>query len=137
MFRARFAETLPKSLANFGPQELERDVVDSVPGDRVEHFLCALLGLLLNRKQDVKYGLSLQVQQKHQLTFDFKQSWTLQPCPRGGCLDTQGPVGARLGEQESFGRWSHVHLHEPSSTGMVPLPLIQPCIVANILFLFS
>lgn len=55
MFRARFTETLPKSLPNFGPQELERDVVDSVPGDRVEHFLCALLGLLLNRKQDVKY----------------------------------------------------------------------------------
>lgn len=55
MFRARFTETLPKSLPNFGPQELERDIVDSVPGDRVEHFLCALLGLLLNRKQDVKY----------------------------------------------------------------------------------
>ena len=54
MFRARFAETLPKSLPNFGPQELESDIVDSVPGDRVEHFLCALLGLLLNRKQDVK-----------------------------------------------------------------------------------
>ncbi len=56
MFRARFTETLPKSLANFGPQELERDIVDSVPGERVEHFLCALLGLLLNRKQDVKYA---------------------------------------------------------------------------------
>ncbi|KAB5570540.1 hypothetical protein GE09DRAFT_1217969 [Coniochaeta sp. 2T2.1] len=56
MFRARFAETLPKSLPNFGPQELERDIVDSVPGTRVEQFLCALLGLLLNRKQDVKPG---------------------------------------------------------------------------------
>jgi hypothetical protein len=54
MFRARFTEAFPKSLANFGPQELERDVVDSVPGERVEHFLCALLSLLLNRKQDVK-----------------------------------------------------------------------------------
>lgn len=58
MFRARFAEAFPKSLANFGPQELERDVVDSVPGERVEHFLCAILGLLLNRKQDVKYVIS-------------------------------------------------------------------------------
>jgi hypothetical protein len=54
MFRARFSEAFPKSLANFGPQELERDVVESIPGERVEHFLCALLGLLLNRKQDVK-----------------------------------------------------------------------------------
>ncbi|KAJ6780501.1 hypothetical protein PWT90_02977 [Aphanocladium album] len=56
MFRSRFTDALPKSLANFGPQELERDVVEPIPGDRVEHFLCALLGLLLNRKQDVKPG---------------------------------------------------------------------------------
>jgi hypothetical protein len=55
MFRARFSEAFSKNLANFGPQELERDVVDTLPGERVEHFLCALLGLLLNRKQDVKY----------------------------------------------------------------------------------
>ncbi|KAK1756084.1 hypothetical protein QBC47DRAFT_179578 [Echria macrotheca] len=55
-FRARFTEAFPKSLPNFGPQELERDVVDSIPGERVEQFLCALLGLLLNRKQDVKPG---------------------------------------------------------------------------------
>lgn len=57
MFRSRFTEAFPKSLTNFGPQELERDVVDTVPGEQVEHFLCALLGLLLNRKQDVKYVL--------------------------------------------------------------------------------
>ncbi|KAI0526475.1 hypothetical protein F5B22DRAFT_159780 [Xylaria bambusicola] len=56
MFRSRFNEALPKSLANFGPQELERDVTESIPGERVEHFLCAVLGLLLNRKQDVKPG---------------------------------------------------------------------------------
>ncbi len=54
MFRSRFNEVFPKSLPNFGPQELERGVVDSVPGEHVEHLLCALLGLLLNRKQDVK-----------------------------------------------------------------------------------
>ncbi|KAF3064566.1 hypothetical protein GL218_01170 [Daldinia childiae] len=56
MFRSRFNESLPKSLANFGPQELERDVSEPVPGERVEHFLCAILSLLLNRKQDVKPG---------------------------------------------------------------------------------
>ena len=54
MFRSRFTEAFPKSLPNFGPQELERDVVDTVPGEGVEQFLCALLGLLLNRKQDIK-----------------------------------------------------------------------------------
>ncbi|KAE8446129.1 hypothetical protein EG329_012500 [Mollisiaceae sp. DMI_Dod_QoI] len=52
----RFTEAFPKSLINFGPQELERDIVEPVPGEGVEHFLCALLGLLLNRKQDVKAG---------------------------------------------------------------------------------
>ncbi|KAI1085831.1 hypothetical protein F5B20DRAFT_575333 [Whalleya microplaca] len=56
MFRSRFNDSLPKSLANFGPQELERDVTESTPGERIEHFLCAVLGLLLNRKQDVKPG---------------------------------------------------------------------------------
>jgi len=56
MFRSRFSDAFPKSLANFGPQELERGVVDSLPGEHVEHLLCALLGLLLNRKQDVKYA---------------------------------------------------------------------------------
>ncbi|RDA92211.1 hypothetical protein CP533_5715 [Ophiocordyceps camponoti-saundersi (nom. inval.)] len=56
MFRSRFSDAFPKSLAHFGPQELERDISDPVPGERVEHFLCALLGLLLNRKQDVKYA---------------------------------------------------------------------------------
>ncbi|QPH02001.1 hypothetical protein C2857_006206 [Epichloe festucae Fl1] len=63
MFRSRFSDAFPKSLAHFGPQELERDVVESIAGDRVEQFLCALLGLLLNRKQDVKpghYGRALE-----------------------------------------------------------------------------
>lgn len=55
MFRSRFSEVFPKSLANFGPQEIERGVVDTVPSEQVEDLLCALLGLLLNRKQDVKY----------------------------------------------------------------------------------
>ncbi|KAG5951270.1 hypothetical protein E4U53_003453 [Claviceps sorghi] len=56
MFRSRFSDAFPKSLAHFGPQELERDIVEPVPGDRAEQFLCAVLGLLLNRKQDVKPG---------------------------------------------------------------------------------
>lgn len=56
MFRSRFTEAFQKSLPNFGPQELERDVVSNPPGEAAEHFLCALLGLLLNRKQDVKAG---------------------------------------------------------------------------------
>jgi hypothetical protein len=60
MFRSRFTDAFPKSLPNFGPQELERDVVDVVPGEHAEQFLCALLGLLLNRKQDVKLVILFQ-----------------------------------------------------------------------------
>lgn len=61
MFRNRFTDAFPKSLAHFGPQELERDIVDPVPGDRAEHLLCALLGLVLNRKQDVKYATTAPI----------------------------------------------------------------------------
>ena len=56
MFRSRFDEAFPKSAPSFGPQELEYDVTEEVPGSRAEGFLCATLGLLLNRKQDVKYA---------------------------------------------------------------------------------
>ncbi len=68
MFRSRYNDAFPKSLANFGPQELERGVVDSLPGEHVEHLLCALLGLLLNRKQDVKYGTLPQAHSKEDHT---------------------------------------------------------------------
>ncbi|KAG9247105.1 hypothetical protein BJ878DRAFT_415581 [Calycina marina] len=56
MFRARFTAAFPKSLPNFGPQELEREILDVVPGEQAELFLCTILQLLLNRKQDVKPG---------------------------------------------------------------------------------
>jgi hypothetical protein len=55
MFRNRFDEAFPRSLPTFGPQELERDITEPYPGDRAEVFLCAILSLILNRKQDVKY----------------------------------------------------------------------------------
>lgn len=46
---------MPRSLAHFGPVELEQDIQQDPPAERVEHFLCVVLGLLLNRKQDIKY----------------------------------------------------------------------------------
>jgi hypothetical protein len=55
MFRARFSDAFPKSLPHYGPQDIERGVQDTVPGDYVERLLCALLGLVLNRKKDVEY----------------------------------------------------------------------------------
>ncbi|OOQ89797.1 hypothetical protein PEBR_06605 [Penicillium brasilianum] len=53
-FRARFHEAFPRSLPHFGPQDIEKGVEDSVPGEYIERLLCALLGLVLNRKKDVE-----------------------------------------------------------------------------------
>jgi hypothetical protein len=54
MFRSRFSDAFPKSLPHYGPQDIEGGVVDSIPGDQVERLLCAILGLILNRKKDIE-----------------------------------------------------------------------------------
>lgn len=54
MFRKRFDSVMPRSLPHFGPLELEQDILQDPPAERVEQFLCVVLGLLLNRKQDIK-----------------------------------------------------------------------------------
>ncbi|KAL3476131.1 hypothetical protein BJX99DRAFT_247128 [Aspergillus californicus] len=54
MFRARFNEAFPRSTPNLGPQDIERGVAETPPGDNIERLLCALLGLVLNRKKDVE-----------------------------------------------------------------------------------
>ena len=56
MFRSRFSNAFPKSLMHYGPQDIERGVSEPVPGEHVERLLCALLGLVLNRKKDVERG---------------------------------------------------------------------------------
>lgn len=55
MFRSRFADAFPKSLPHYGPQDIENGVVQSLPDDQVERLLCALLGLVLNRKKDIEW----------------------------------------------------------------------------------
>ncbi|PGH23416.1 hypothetical protein AJ80_02526 [Polytolypa hystricis UAMH7299] len=56
MFRSRFSDVFPKSLPNYGPQDIERGVTDNPPSDHIERLLCALIGLVLNRKKDVERG---------------------------------------------------------------------------------
>lgn len=56
MFRERFSDVFPKNLPHYGPQEIEMGVTDIVPGDHIERLLCALIGLVLNRKKDVEYA---------------------------------------------------------------------------------
>ncbi|KAF3482428.1 uncharacterized protein GIQ15_05187 [Arthroderma uncinatum] len=56
MFRSRFSDVFPKSLPHYGPHDIEKGVVEPAPGDHIERLLCALLGLVLNRKKDVERG---------------------------------------------------------------------------------
>ncbi|KAF7513257.1 hypothetical protein GJ744_009678 [Endocarpon pusillum] len=56
MFRSRFHNVFPKSLPHYGPQDIERGVAEMVPGDYIEKLLCALLGLVLNRKKEIERG---------------------------------------------------------------------------------
>jgi hypothetical protein len=54
MFRSRFTSAFPKSLPHYGPQDIEKGVGEPLPTEQVERLLCALLGLVLNRKKDVE-----------------------------------------------------------------------------------
>lgn len=54
MFRSRFSDAFPKSLPYYGPQDIEKAVSEEPPGEQVEKLLCALIGLVLNRKKDVE-----------------------------------------------------------------------------------
>ena len=54
MFRSRFSDAFPKSLPHYGPQDIERGVQGDLPDEQVERLLCALLGMVLNRKKDVE-----------------------------------------------------------------------------------
>ncbi|KIW17078.1 hypothetical protein PV08_04269 [Exophiala spinifera] len=56
MFLSRFHEAFPKYLTALGPQDIERGVAGELPDELVEKLLCALLGLVLNRKKDVERG---------------------------------------------------------------------------------
>ncbi|CAG7927436.1 unnamed protein product [Penicillium olsonii] len=54
MFRARFHEVFPGSVPHYGPQDIEKGVEESPPDEGIERLLCALLGLVLNRKKEVE-----------------------------------------------------------------------------------
>ncbi len=54
MFRSRFNDAFSPKLTQLGPQDIERGVVDSQPSPQIEALLCALLGLVLNRKKPVE-----------------------------------------------------------------------------------
>lgn len=57
LFRSRFNDAMPSKLPTFGPQDIERGVVESLPSPEVSQLLCTLLALVLNRKKPVEYEL--------------------------------------------------------------------------------
>lgn len=61
MFRARFHEVFPGSVPHYGPQDIEKGVEESPPDEGIERLLCALLGLVLNRKKEVEYVATRQL----------------------------------------------------------------------------
>lgn len=61
MFRSRFNDAFAKSLPHYGPQDIEAGVAETLPGEQAEKLLCALLGLVLNRKKDIEYGSHLSL----------------------------------------------------------------------------
>ncbi|PVI07629.1 hypothetical protein DM02DRAFT_497216, partial [Periconia macrospinosa] len=56
MFRSRFSDAFPAKCPHLGPQDIERGVTDDIPSPQIESLLCALLGLVLNRKKPVEKG---------------------------------------------------------------------------------
>jgi hypothetical protein len=54
MFRSRFNEAFPRGAPSVGPQDIEQGVLGETPSADVEGLLCALLGLVLNRKKPVE-----------------------------------------------------------------------------------
>jgi hypothetical protein len=60
MFRSRFNEAFPRGAPHVGPQDIELGVAEGTPSADVEGLLCALLGLVLNRKKPVESVLPLQ-----------------------------------------------------------------------------
>nr|OQO24715.1 hypothetical protein B0A51_05915 [Rachicladosporium sp. CCFEE 5018] len=56
MFRSRFSSAFSTKLAHIGPQDLETGVAGEAPTREVEGLLCAVLGLVMNRKKPVEHG---------------------------------------------------------------------------------
>lgn len=54
MFRSRFNDAFPRGAPHVGPQDIEQGVAEGAPSADVEGLLCALLGLVLNRKKPVE-----------------------------------------------------------------------------------
>ncbi|KAF1851236.1 uncharacterized protein K460DRAFT_303225 [Cucurbitaria berberidis CBS 394.84] len=90
MFRSRFNEAFPHVAPHVGPQDIELGVAEDIPSPVVEGLLCALLGLVLNRKKPVEkghYGRALEEAIQTQKS-QWPQKWTANPLSGGRSFKT-------------------------------------------------
>ncbi|KAL8759500.1 MAG: hypothetical protein Q9199_000721 [Rusavskia elegans] len=108
MFRSRFTDAFAKSLPYYGPQDIEAGVAESLPGEQVEKLLCALLGLVLNRKKDIErghHGRALE-EAVHSHTSQWPSKWMgKNPLHGGGSFNNMSPEG-RLTLLRALIMWS-------------------------------
>lgn len=118
MFRSRFSDAFPKSLPHYGPQDIERGVSGDLPDEGIEKYLCALLGLVLNRKKDVEYvedtGLRLG-------SSNNVQAWSLWKGIGRRTLHEPHTVAHGLGRREPFA-WRAVLQQHVSSRASTQWP---------------
>ncbi|KAI4229885.1 MAG: hypothetical protein L6R36_000531 [Xanthoria steineri] len=108
MFRSRFTDAFAKSLPHYGPQDIEAGVAETLPGEQAEKLLCALLGLVLNRKKDIErghHGRALEeAVQSH--TSQWPTKWMgKNPLHGGGNFHNMSPEG-RLTLLRALVMWS-------------------------------
>ncbi|KAF2263901.1 hypothetical protein CC78DRAFT_464660 [Lojkania enalia] len=108
MFRSRFSDAFPPKCPQFGPQDIERGVADPLPSPQVEALLCALLGLVLNRKKPVEkghYGRALEESIQTQKSQWPRQWGSINPLSGGRSFNTMSP-SERLTLLKTLALWS-------------------------------
>lgn len=107
MFRSRFNEAFPRGAPHVGPQDIEQGVVGETPSADVEGLLCALLGLVLNRKKPVEkghYGRALEEAIQTQKS-QWPRKWTANPLNGGRSFNTMTAV-ERITLLHTLALWS-------------------------------
>ncbi|KAG9196187.1 hypothetical protein G6011_01308 [Alternaria panax] len=107
MFRSRFNEAFPRGSPSIGPQDIEQGVAEDTPSADVEGLLCALLGLVLNRKKPVEkghYGRALEEAIQTQKS-QWPSKWTGNPLSGGRNFNTMTAV-ERITLLHSLCLWS-------------------------------
>ncbi|KAK7184249.1 hypothetical protein DPSP01_002729 [Paraphaeosphaeria sporulosa] len=108
MFRSRFSDAFPPRCPHLGPQDLERGVAADLPTPEVEALLCALLGLVNNRKKPVEkghYGRALEEAVQTQKS-QWPRKWNhINPLHGGRNFNNMSPTD-RLDLLKALVSWS-------------------------------